>query len=204
MDIDDAPTCQTCIHWVPWTLIDERDAAAAVKDVPSPSYGPERDKVPDDDPQVWGTCGLIVHPKTADRVRDVPAFTMDSSDYWGRLNCREDFGCNLHDPKPIEAVAPEYPGGTTTTEGQPRAVPKFEATPDPSEPAGALATPPPPGSPGGPPADEETVAIMTAASPDPIAIRKVRPVPRIKDPNQKTRPRLPDGLGQLGAVEGDR
>lgn len=82
-------------------------------------------------------------------------------------------------------VVPEYPGGTTTKEGQPRAVPKFESTPDPSEPAGALATPPPPGSPGGPPT-------------------KVRPTPRIKDPNQKTRPRLPDGLGQLGATEGER
>ena len=162
--------CQTCIHWVPWDLIEEGQTPVDPEGHPVSTYV-DREKV--DNPQVWGTCGLIVHPQTADRVRDVPAFTMDSSDYWGRLNCREDFGCTLHEVR---------------------------------EPAGALATPPPPGSPGGPPEieeDEETVDLMSAASPDPISTRRVR-VPRLKDHSKPSRPRLPDGLGVANAKEAEK
>lgn len=179
---DEAPTCQTCIHWVPWTLIDSdeirpEDMPGGV--MPSPPHGDERAKV--ENPQVWGTCGLIVHPKGGDRSRGLPAFTMDSSDYWGRLSCREDFGCILHDSIPVDPPVPEFPGTVIPEEAQPHVAPRPQIQGD---------------------SEEETVDLMTAASPDPITSRKIRPAPRLKDvAANPSRPRLPDGLGQAHVQE---
>lgn len=94
--------CETCKHWKnPWTEGEHSLAGSHVAVEEHPR---------------WGTCQLIGLPEFAARLdHDVKAFTQDGSEYVADLHVRSDFGCILHESKPIRisgCFSPTAPGAS--------------------------------------------------------------------------------------------